>query len=273
MQGKFLTFLFLILFAASFVAADHEIDSIFKPEGSMVTGRGSVKPVIASLSSIPQHKEILSTVEEFNSEEGESRNKENWVYRRPQFSSKHSIHEDKTDEDLLQSLSTESVLTPIVKKSFPGIANQGKAQPDSNIAVGPERLMLAVNSSVAIFTKTGDLKFQTTFDQWFAPLTNQAGSLLFDPKLLYDAQSGHFLFLMNARRGDHRSWFLLSVSKTSDPEGDWAFYAFDMQITGGKRDIFWPISRAWDSMKMLSILPATCMNLEIYVFVTRKFVC
>ena len=99
--------------------------------------------------------------------------------------------------------------------------------------------MLAVNSSVAIFTKTGELKFQTTFDEWFAPLTNQAGSLLFDPKLLYDSQSGHFLFLMNARRGDHRSWFFLAVSKTSDPEGDWAFYAFDMQITGGKRDVYW----------------------------------
>jgi hypothetical protein len=239
MQGKFLTFLFLTLFAASFVAADHEIDSIFKPEGSMVAGHGSTKPVIAPLSSIPQHKEILSAVEEFNNEAGEVLRKENWDYRKPHFSPKHSVSEDKSDENILQSLSAVSAQTPIIKKAFAGIANQGKAQPDCNIAVGPERLMLAVNSSVAIFTKTGDLKFQTTFDEWFAPLTNQAGSLLFDPKLLYDSESGHFLFLMNARRADHRSWFLLSVSKTSDPEGDWAFYAFDMQITGGKRDIFW----------------------------------
>jgi hypothetical protein len=239
MQAKFLMFLFLTLFAASFVVADHEIDSVFKPERSMVTGHGSAKPVIAPLSSIPQHKEILSEVEEFNNEAGEVLRKENWVYRKPHFSPKHSVSEDKTDENILQSYSAVSAQTPIVKSAFAGIANQGKTQPDCNIAVGPERIMLAVNSSVAIFTKTGELKFQTTFNEWFAPLTNQAGSLLFDPKLLYDAESGHFLFLMNARRGDHRSWFFLSVSKTSDPEGEWAFYAFDMQITGGKRDVYW----------------------------------
>ena len=239
MQAKFLVFFFLTLFAASFAISDYETDSVFKPEGSMVTGNGFAKPVIAPLSSIPQHKEIIGEVEEFNYEAGEVIRKENWVYRKPNFSPIHSVSEDQSDENGLQTYSATSVQTPIIKKAFPGIVNQGKTQPDCNIAVGPERLMLAVNSSVAIFTKTGDLKFQTTFDEWFAPLTNQAGSLLFDPKLLYDAQSGHFLFLMNARRRDHRSWFLLSVSKTSDPEGDWAFYAFDMQITGDKRDDFW----------------------------------
>jgi hypothetical protein len=239
MQAKILIFFLITLFVSSFVAADDELDSILKPEGPMVTGRGSAKPVIVPLSSIPQHKEILSTVEEFNSEDNEFLRKENWIYRNPHFSPKHSIFEDKTDENILQSLSVASVQTPIVQSAFAGIPNQGKPQPDCNIAVGPNRVMLAVNSTVAIYTKTGELKFSTTFDQWFSPLTKEAGSLLFDPKLLYDAQSGHFLFLMNARRGDHRSWFFLSVSKTSDPQGEWAFWALDMQLTGGGRDVFW----------------------------------
>src|SRR5262245_38798888 len=239
MQAKILMFLFITLFAASFVAANHEVDSMFKPEGPMVTGRGFAKPVIVPLSSITQHKEIFSPVEEFNSEDGEFIHKENWVYRKPHFSPKHSIYEDKTDENILQSYSLSSVQSPIVKSAFAGIPNQGKSQPDCNIAVGPDKVMLAVNSAVAIYTKTGELKFITSFDQWFSPLGKEGGSLLFDPKLLYDAQSGHFLFLMNARRGDHRSWFFLSVSKTSDPEGEWAFWALDMQLTGGGRDDFW----------------------------------
>jgi hypothetical protein len=239
MQAKILTFLFIMLLVASFVAADVEKDSILKPKGPMVTGRGFAKPVIVPLSSIPQHKEILSTVEEFNSEEGELIHKENWIYRKPRFSPKHSIYEDKTDENILQSYSASSVQTPVIKSAFAGIPNQGKQQPDCNIAVGPDRLMLAVNNTVAIYTKTGELKFSTTFDQWFLPLVNEGGSLLFDPKLVYDAQSGHFLFLINARRGDHRSWFFLSVSKTSDPQGEWAFWALDMQLTGNQRDDFW----------------------------------
>jgi len=229
----------MALLATFASAADINSNSILKPEGSMVTGRGTATPVIVPLSAIPQHKEILSEVEELNSEEGELIHKENWTYRKPHLSPKASLHEDKSDDNAFQSYSVEAIQSPIIKTAFSGIPNQGKQQPDCNIAVGPSRIMLAVNKSVAIYTKTGEPRFQTTFTEWFAPLTREAGSILFDPKLLYDSQGGHFVFLMNARRGDKRSWFFLAVSKTSDPEGEWAFWALDMQLTGGVRDIFW----------------------------------
>jgi hypothetical protein len=66
------------------------------------------------------------------------------------------------------------------------------------------------------------------------------GSTYFDPQLLYDQYQRRWIFMCDARRGtDRRSWYLLSVSKTSNPQGEWAFWAMDMQQTGGGRVDLW----------------------------------
>ncbi|HSE41757.1 MAG TPA: hypothetical protein VLH08_13420, partial [Acidobacteriota bacterium] len=228
-----------MIFGFSVYAADPDLSSILKPSGGMITSYGIAAPAFNSVSKMVQARQIENPDEELHEEEGELLYKERWTYRVPHLTAKHSFQEDRSGSDEVES--TQNPLQgPILKTGFFGIPNQSRAQPDCNIAVGPTRIMLAVNTDVAIYTKTGERRFETSFENWFTALSMSHDSVLFDPKLIYDHAAGHFIFLCNARRGrDRRSWFLFSVSKTSDPEGDWAFYALDMQITGGAREIFW----------------------------------
>jgi hypothetical protein len=227
----------LIFAVSSYAAVD--LNASLRPSGKMITSQGTSEPVVVSLSSIVEGRSIEDPDEELHEEEGELAHKENWTYKLPRFSQKHFLQEDQTVEDQVEQIAG-AVQGPILKSGFFGIPNQGNSQPDCSIAAGPSRIMLAVNEEVAIYTKTGEPRFSTSFKNWFAVLGAIAtDSNLFDPKLVYDHQAGHFIFLCNARRHDKRSWFLFSVSKTPNPEGDWVFYALDMQLTGGKREIFW----------------------------------
>ncbi len=233
----------IILLCASFIcvygyASDLDLNASLRPLGGMIFGHGTAKPVTVSLSKIVQARATQNPDEELHEEEGELIYKENWTYKIPHFSKEHSLQQDQSIEEEFEK-TPGLVQGPILKSGFFGIPNQGNAQPDCNIAVGPERIMLAVNDTVAIYTKSGEHRFSTSFEQWFSALSMAGESTLFDPKLVYDQQAGHFIFLCNARRRDKRSWFLFSVSKTSDPEGEWVFYALDMQLTGGVREIFW----------------------------------
>jgi hypothetical protein len=228
-----------LICAFSLHAAESDLNSILKTSGEMITSYGTAAPVFASVSKMIQVSQTENTDEELHEEEGELYNKENWTYKVPHLTSKHFFQVDQSPTE--EMLSTQTAIQgPVLKSGFFGIRDQSRAQPDCNIAVGPSRIMLAVNTNVAIYTKTGDKKFETSFENWFGALSMSHDSVLFDPKLLYDHHAGHWIFLCNSRRGrDRRSWFLFSVSKTSDPEGEWAFYAIDMQITRGVREIFW----------------------------------
>jgi hypothetical protein len=208
-------------------------------EQEIIEGSGlTSSPVVVPLSKIKQR--IVppdADAQLHEEEEDELFNRERWAYRKPVFTKIHSLQTETVQ--LQKKILPSAPHLPILRSSFAGIPNQRNTQPDSIIAVGGNHVMLAVNTVVGIYTKTGQQKFLTSFEEWFAPLGDKTVGTLFDPKLLYDHYTGHFIFMCNARRSDHRSWFLLSVSKTADPEGEWAFWAVDMQITGGKREIFW----------------------------------
>jgi len=195
------------------------------------------KPVLRSLSQIPisePRTEAAAESEEiFNAGEREY---ENRLIQRPDRLSGPEPPLTLQNENPLQ---TTVIAPPSLQATFPGIACTGRGQPDSIVAVGPSRVLLAVNTKLDIYTKTGQKKFETSFDSWFSSLTVAAGSNLFDPRLIYDAYDGHFIFTVTARRRDNRSWILLSVSKTNDPEGQWAFYALDMQLNGANRVTLW----------------------------------
>jgi hypothetical protein len=148
------------------------------------------------------------------------------------FTPQHVAHAD------VQPLFSSVIAAPALLASFAGIPAPSHTQPDCIITAGPTRVMVAVNSSVAIFTKTGQRRFQTSFFNWFASLKIDTTNL-FDPRLLYDQYTGHFIFICDARRGDGKSWYLFSVSKTSNPEGDWAFWALDMTLNSTERVNLW----------------------------------
>lgn len=206
-----------------------------KPDSYETAGGFSTEePVVLPLSAIKQARAIPFEEEDLHGEGWEFYNKEGWAsMAAPSYTSKHYFSVDKPLSP------SGAAVAPVLKSKFAGIPNATAAQPDCIITVGPNHIMIAVNTEVAIYTKTGQKLFQTSFAEWFRSLDIGTNNL-FDPKVLYDQYSGHYIFLCNARRADARSFFLFSVSKTSDPTGPWAFWTLDMQLNGtARQDILW----------------------------------
>src|SRR5205823_7368076 len=116
---------------------------------------------------------------------------------------------------------------PAAVASFAGIPATGWLPPDCTLAAGPQHVLLSVNSSVAVYAKTGGAPLlQRTLTTWFANVLNAA--MIFDPKALYDQHAGRWVLAAVALdQAANRSWFLLSVSQTPDPLGGWWNYALD----------------------------------------------
>ncbi len=121
--------------------------------------------------------------------------------------------------------------SPTSLVDFEAIRDTGMFPPDCTIAAGPHHLMIAVNSSFGIYDKTGHRKHTETLTSWFHDVIDEAK--IFDPKLLYDQQEGRWVLLAVALPEDEtrsESYFLLSVSQSSNPLGNWYFYLLDATV-------------------------------------------
>jgi hypothetical protein len=118
-------------------------------------------------------------------------------------------------------LQTSAVSSPIV--SFPGLDYTQRIPPDPIVAVGPNHLVAAVNSKFGIYSKSGNLLFQSQADSWFSNVLPNVTTLggTFDPKVIYDPVAGRWILVYLATDSKAESWVLLSVSNTSDPTGNW----------------------------------------------------
>ena len=123
--------------------------------------------------------------------------------------------------------------------NFAGISATGWLPPDCTMAVGPDHVLLSVNSSVAIYGKTGGAAaMQRTLSQWFSNVVQ--GITIFDPKALYDQHAGRWVLLAVAvQRSPRRSLYLLSVSATSDPLGPWRNYSLNAMKDGSTTTANW----------------------------------
>jgi hypothetical protein len=128
---------------------------------------------------------------------------------------------------------------PTPSGQFAGISATGWIPPDCTMAVGPNHVLLAVNSSLAIHNKVGGaVVLQRTLTQWFAGAAT--GLTIFDPKALYDQHAGRWVLLAVAfKTAPNQSVFLLSVSATSNPLGQWRNYVFDAMKDGSKATNNW----------------------------------
>ena len=116
-------------------------------------------------------------------------------------------------------------------QSFAGIGATGWIPPDCTMAVGPDHVALAVNSTIAIFTKTGTNTLVRTLTVWFNNVIQNA--TIFDPKLLYDQHAGRWVLLAVAvSQNPNRSSYLLSVSSSSNPLGSWRNYNLNAMVDG-----------------------------------------
>jgi hypothetical protein len=73
------------------------------------------------------------------------------------------------------------VAAPSGSANFAGIPSTGWLPPDCTMATGPQHVLLSVNSSMAVYNKTGGAPvLQRTLTQWFANVVQNM--TIFDPK-------------------------------------------------------------------------------------------
>ncbi len=131
-------------------------------------------------------------------------------------------------------LAAAPAAAPVARANFQGIPATGWLPPDCTMAAGPDHVLLAVNGGVAIHAKTtGAALLHRRLDLWFANVI--ADAKVFDPKAAYDQHAGRWVLVAVAMSNDpasKESFFLLSVSKTPDPLGQWFNYKIDAAKDG-----------------------------------------
>ena len=102
--------------------------------------------------------------------------------------------------------------------------------PDCNGAVGPNHFMQTINSTYAIYNKSGTLVAgPTAMNLLFGSVTG-SGCNDGDPLILYDEQASRWLAVEFSICGAN-DYMLIAVSTTNDPTGTWNKYSFDVADT------------------------------------------
>jgi hypothetical protein len=100
---------------------------------------------------------------------------------------------------------------------------QGFVPPNPMGAAGPSQFVEFIHGRFAVYSKTGTLITSEPLDTFWSPAQPLGAAV--DPRIVYDAHSGHWLASSrdtnNNRPGNN---LLLAVSQTSDATGTWTEY-------------------------------------------------
>ena len=138
--------------------------------------------------------------------------------------------------------SLPSALMPATAQNFPGMSRTDSCTggscgagipPDTNGDVGPNHYIQSVNSSFAIYSKTGTLLASFTENSLWAPSNAPVcdGNSQGDPVVLYDAVADRWIltnmgFAVSNGNPVAPFYECIAVSRTSDPVGGgWYLYA------------------------------------------------
>lgn len=119
------------------------------------------------------------------------------------------------------SVSNQAQTVSLVK-DFEGIQWNEKKPPDPDIAAGPNHIVLTVNNGIQIYTKDGAKLSENTLRSWFSSLGISEDPV--DPKIVFNNYCDRWIVFAITRSS---GFYLLSVSKTDDPMGEWYHYKFD----------------------------------------------
>src|SRR5688572_1365465 len=109
--------------------------------------------------------------------------------------------------------------------------------PDTHGAVGPNHLMVTLNTQVLMQNRTGAAaQGPVSLDSFWVSVGNPD---VFDPKVLYDHLSGRWMFTAMANSRSVNSAVLIGVSQTSDPTGNWNLFSIDADADTD------PVTAAW----------------------------
>lgn len=128
--------------------------------------------------------------------------------------------------------------SPRLVADFAGLDDANWTRPDGQLAAGPEHLLVAVNSSLAVFDKGGAQLLRCRLEEIFAPLIEEAN--VFSPKVLYDQFRSGWAVAACARNAETgHAWLLLALSQGADPLGHWWLWAFDAGADGAVKTPYW----------------------------------
>ncbi len=115
---------------------------------------------------------------------------------------------------------------PPPSASFQALPDDGRTlYPDTQGAVGPNHLMVTLNSQVRIQDRSGGTISTVTLNGFWSSLGNPS---CFDPRVLYEPYNNRWIFVCAANAGTTNAALLVGVTRTSDPTGDWNLYSVDV---------------------------------------------
>jgi hypothetical protein len=128
---------------------------------------------------------------------------------------------------------TLTAAAPTLTASFQGIPQTAFRPPDNTIGVGPNDVVVAVNTDLASYTKSGLLSFRwANMTALFSPVL-PAGATIFDPRVAYDHYAQRWIVVAAARRASPAgSWIMLGVSQGTNPGGAYWVWALDATLDG-----------------------------------------
>jgi hypothetical protein len=131
--------------------------------------------------------------------------------------------------------SAPTVPSPFVSASFlaqtdaPLVGKKTESPPDTNGAVGRDKLMVPLNSNYVIQRKSdGKVLSKVSMTSFWRAVGARRP---FDPRVLYDPYSDRWLASAAANPLLPSSLILYGISDTGDPQGRWHLYAVDADVS------------------------------------------
>jgi len=117
-------------------------------------------------------------------------------------------------------------VSPAPDTTFHALEDNGNSiPPDVNGCVGPNHLMITLNTGVRIQDRVGNNLYSTSLGNWWNALPGNGGT--FDPKIIYDPYNDRWIMVTPSGSNSVDSRLFLGVSQTSDPLGEWNMYWID----------------------------------------------
>ena len=127
--------------------------------------------------------------------------------------------------------SVQSTQSLNLVQKFQGQTGTVAPPPDPVIAVGTNYIVEAVNTTFAVYDKTGLLKYNKDFSTLFE--VSVTLDELTDPKVIYDQYSQRYVMLiLRVSANKQIGAYLIAVSETSDPTGNWYCYSSNATLDG-----------------------------------------
>jgi hypothetical protein len=114
------------------------------------------------------------------------------------------------------------IATYALEQNFVGFDNTGFTPPDPTGAVGPNHYVHAVNSSIKIFDKTGNVVLGPTALGSFLGISSNSG----DPIVMYDQLADRYFVSEFGENAQATNSLAIGVSVTNDPTGAYNVYQY-----------------------------------------------